>query len=77
MNGTLWSMTVAIRPNTDTFFTTSEAAEYLGLAEDTIRRYIYRGLIFAKKHGRDYQITKSECDRYSKEKRSPGRQPAA
>jgi excisionase family DNA binding protein len=67
-------MAVAIRPTADTIFTTREAADYLGFAEDTIRRYIYRGLIFAKKHGRDYQVTKAECDRYSKEKRSRGRQ---
>lgn len=63
---------MAIRPTADTFFTTREAAEYLGFAEDTIRRYIYRGLIFANKHGRDYQVTKAECDRYKREKRSRG-----
>lgn len=70
-------MPVAIRPTEDTFFTTREAAKYLGFAEDTIRRYIYRKLIFAKKHGRDYQITKAECDRYSREKRNRGRQAVA
>lgn len=56
-----------------TVFTTREAAEYLGLAEDTIRRYIYRGLVNAEKHGPVYVVTKQECDRYQREKRPQGR----
>lgn len=57
----------------DTVFTTKEAADYLGFAEDTIRRYIYRGLMNAQKHGPVYLVTKRECDRYRREKRSRGR----
>lgn len=68
---------MAIRPTKDTFFTTREAADYLGFAPDTILRYIYRGLIRAAKHGRDYQITRAECDRYRREKRPRGRQAVA
>ena len=58
----------------ESFFTTSEAAAYLGFAEDTMRRYIYRKLIRGQKIGRTIVISKTECDRYRKEKRAPGRQ---
>lgn len=54
-------------------YTTREAAKYLKLAEDTVRRYIYRGLISADKHGPVYLVTQEECDRYKREKRDPGR----
>jgi excisionase family DNA binding protein len=57
----------------ETMFTTKEAANYLGFAEDTIRRYIYRGLINARKHGPMYFVTKTECDRYRRERRRMGR----
>jgi excisionase family DNA binding protein len=53
-------------------FTTPEAAEYLGFAEDTVRRYIYRGLIKAKKVGQQWLVTKEECNRYLAEKNPPG-----
>ena len=66
---------MAIQSRTETFFTTREAADYLGFAEDTVRRYIYRGLIQPhEKHGNSHVISKSECDRYAREKRSPGRE---
>ncbi len=58
----------------DCFFTTSEAATYLGFAEDTIRRYVYRGLISGQKLGNTVLVAKSELDRYKQEKRNPGRQ---
>jgi excisionase family DNA binding protein len=61
----------------ETVFTTKEAADYLGFAEDTIRRYIYRGLISAKKHGPVYFVTKSECDRYRRSRKNPGRPKAS
>ena len=57
----------------ETVYTTKEAADYLGFAEDTIRRYIYRKLINARKHGPVYFVTKTECDRYRKERRRLGR----
>jgi excisionase family DNA binding protein len=63
---------VAIYDLGEAVFTTREAARYLGLAEDTIRRYIYRGLIRAAKQGRDYAVTRQECDRYRKHRRPRG-----
>ena len=63
-----------LQVNSDSFFTTSEAANYLGFAEDTIRRYIYRGLISGQKIGNTILVTKSELDRYKKEKRNRGGQ---
>ena len=63
-----------LQMKTDCFFTTSEAANYLGFAEDTIRRYIYRGLIHSQKLGNTILVSKSELDRYHLEKRNPGRQ---
>ena len=63
-----------LQMKSDCFYTTSEAATYLGFAEDTIRRYIYRGLIDGRKRGNTLIVTKSELDRYKQEKRNPGRQ---
>lgn len=56
----------------ETIFSTREAAEYLELAEDTVRKYIKRGLIFADKCGPIYVVRKTECDRYDREKRQIG-----
>lgn len=56
----------------ETIFSTREAAEYLGFAEDTVRKYIQRGLIFAEKIGPLNIVRKSECDRYLREKRGIG-----
>jgi excisionase family DNA binding protein len=67
-------MLMPLQMKTDCFFTTSEAASYLGFAEDTIRRYIYRGLIRSQKLGNTLLVSKSELDRYKVEKRNPGRQ---
>ena len=67
-------MRMPIQSNDETFFTTQEAAEYLGFAEDTVRRYVYRKLIQAKKLGNMLLFSKEECDRYQREKRNPGRQ---
>lgn len=58
----------------DCFYTTVEAAKYLGFATDTIRRYVYRGLISGQKLGNTVLVTKNELDRYKREKRNPGRQ---
>jgi excisionase family DNA binding protein len=57
----------------DRLLTTAEAAKYLGFAEDTIRRYVYRGKIAAEKFGNSIAIRRSECDRFSREKRAVGR----
>lgn len=56
----------------ETIFTTSEAADYLGFAEDTVRKYIQRRLIFSEKMGPIHVVRKSECDRYLREKRDIG-----
>ena len=54
--------------------TTSEAASYLGLSLDTVRKYLTRQLIRADaKVGRTNLIAKSELDRYRRERRIPGR----
>lgn len=52
--------------------TTAEAAKYMGLALDTVRQYVHRGLISTTKFGNLHVITKAECDRYLREKRGPG-----
>lgn len=62
-----------LQTKNDCFLTTSEAADYLGFAEDTVRRYVYRGLIEAQKLGKNLVVLRSECDRYMTERRSPGR----
>lgn len=60
----------------ETLYSTREAAEYLGYAEDTVRKYIKRGLIFAEKLGPVYAVRQSECDRYKRNRREIGhRQP--
>jgi excisionase family DNA binding protein len=67
-------MLMPLQIKNESFFTTAEAAAYLGFAEDTVRRYVYRGLISGHKLGKNIVVSKSECDRYRKEKREPGRQ---
>lgn len=69
-------MTVATTFPSETIFSTTEAAEYLGFAEDTVRKYIQRGLISAEKIGPIRIVRKSECDRYLREKQGPGRRSA-
>lgn len=58
---------------TDTVLTTTEAARRMGLSEHTVRIYIGRGLIQARKLGPIRVITATECDRYVREKRKRGR----
>lgn len=66
-------MTVATKITTpDTLFTTAEAAEYMGFQEDTVRQYIHRELMEAKKAGPIHLVKKSECDRYLRERNSVG-----
>jgi len=64
---------VATRITTpETLFTTTEAAEYMGFQEDTVRQYLHRGMMKAKKAGPIYLVTKSECDHYLREKNRVG-----
>ncbi len=64
---------MATAVKSDTVMSTREAAKYLGLAENTVRLYLYRGLMKATKIGPVWCVTRSECDRYNREKRDPGR----
>lgn len=66
---TRWNVATLIG---DVAMTTTEAANYLGFAEGTVRRYIQRGLINAKRFGPIYLVTKTECDRYMRERRPRG-----
>jgi excisionase family DNA binding protein len=55
------------------FLTTREAAKSLGFAEDTVRRYINEGLIKAKMFGNSWAVSRTEVERYRREKRPVGR----
>ena len=57
------------------FLTTEEAAESLGLAVDSVRRYCNQEnpKIKGKKFGRDWLIPKSEIERYKKSQQPVGR----
>jgi len=45
------------------WLTVEQAAEYLSLSLETIRRYIRRGILHATKLGRQYRIRREELDR--------------
>jgi len=65
-----------IQAKNQIYFTTPEAAQHMGVSEDTVRTYVKRKLLSpAKRIGRSHLFTKTECDRYTREKRKPGRQP--
>lgn len=59
--------------NPKDILTAEQAAGELGLAVDTVRRYVYRGLIEASKFGHQIAITRAEVERYRKERKAPGR----
>ena len=48
--------------------TVAEAAELLGVKEQTMRQYIYIGMIKSERIGVHRFIRRSEIDRYKKEK---------
>ena len=67
-------MIMSIKGNKEEFFTTKEAAIFLGVAEDTVRTYCKRELLFPdRKLGNLLLFTKTECERYKREKRGPGK----
>jgi excisionase family DNA binding protein len=66
-------MSVATTVKNDQVMSTREAAKYLGLAENTVRLYLYRGTMNATKIGPVWCVTRSECDRYKRDRREPGR----
>jgi excisionase family DNA binding protein len=49
--------------------TTNVAAERLGITPRGVVTLIKRGLIAAKKPGRDWQIEEAEVERYARERR--------
>lgn len=53
-------------------FTCEQAAAYLKMKADTLRRYVHRGVISAGLLGDVYLITREELDRFKAERRSPG-----
>lgn len=53
--------------NTDSYLTTSQAAEKLGITVDAVKQYCYHKKMAAIKVGRQWMIHKKEVDRYSKE----------
>jgi len=66
---------MSIKTSDGIAFTVSEAAEYLGYSEHTIRKYLRRGLISSSKFSSSVVIYKAECDRFKTSKRGPGRPP--
>jgi excisionase family DNA binding protein len=47
--------------------TLAEAAAELGLNPGTLRRQIHRGSLRARKVGRDWTVSRRECERYRAE----------
>lgn len=56
-----------------TEYTTAEAANVLGVEQQTIKRNILRGNLVARKMGRDYIINASEFERFKTTPRRSGR----
>jgi excisionase family DNA binding protein len=56
----------------DTVLTTTEAAKRMKLSEHTVRAYIDRKILKARKLGPIWLLTASECDRYLRERRPRG-----
>lgn len=70
------TMIMTIKGQNEEFFTTKEAAIYLHVAEDTVRTYCKRNLLQPYgKVGTSLLFTRTECDRYNREKRGPGKPP--
>lgn len=53
--------------------TTAEAAVRLGMKPRSVTTMIEKGYINARKHGRDWDISQEEVDRYNRERRPRGR----
>lgn len=68
-------MIMSLQGKSEVLFSTSEAASYLGLRETTVRTYVARGTLHAKKLGQTLVFPKSECERYLKENPGPGKPP--
>ena len=68
-------MVVATKFNDESLLSTEEAAERLGLAVDTVRRYVYRDLLKAKNIGRMLFFSEAELKRFASQRRGPGKPP--
>lgn len=64
-----------LKQNRESYLTTPEAAEILGVAAGTVRAQVSRGNLSAQKIGRDNYIAQSEIERYQREKPSQGSAP--
>jgi excisionase family DNA binding protein len=53
-------------------YTTTEAAEVLGISARLVKRYCKEGRL-GEKIGRDYSITEAQLKRFRDKPRSPGR----
>ena len=56
-------------------FTTSEAAEELGITRGDVRRLCIEGEIVAEKHGRDWAIPEPELKRFTERELDPRGRP--
>lgn len=54
------------------YYTCEQAADWLEMKADTVRRYVHRGLIQAGILGGIYLISEQELRRFSRERRGPG-----
>ena len=54
------------------FYTCEQAADWLEMKADTVRRYVHRGLIKAGVIGGIYLIQERELRRFKRERRGPG-----
>lgn len=54
------------------YFTCDQAAKFLRMKTDTLRRYVHRGVISAGLLGDVYLITQAELDRFKAERRGRG-----
>ena len=53
--------------DTDKMMTCAEAAKFLGLATDSVKKYCQKGTIEGLKFGRMWMISRNEVKRYKKE----------
>ena len=70
---TIGTMKMTIQGKHDVFYTSREAAKYMGLSENTVQQYVKRGLMKPSKRIGLYMLfSKAECDRYLRERRPRG-----